>query len=85
MNDWLYAFTGYFCKKIQFMALLIKNIKQLVQVEQHPVNLVSGKDMATVHTIEDAFLFVEDGKIAAFGKMNRLSDSNYFWDGKRLI
>ena len=66
------------------MALLIKNIKQLVQVEQDPVNLVSGKDMATVHNIEDAFLFVEDGKIAAFGKMNRLSDSNYFWDGKEV-
>jgi len=64
------------------MALLIKNIKQLVQVEQHPVKLVSGKDMATVQTIEDAFLFVEEGKIAAFGTMNRLSDSNYFWEGK---
>ena len=66
------------------MALLIKNIKKLVQVEQSPVKLVSGKDMATVQTIEDAFLFVEDGKIAAFGEMNRLSDSNYFWDGKEV-
>ena len=64
------------------MAILIKNIKKLVQVEEEPVKWVAGKDMATVKSIDDAFLFIEDGKIVSFGKMGELSESEYFWDGK---
>ncbi len=64
------------------MALLIENIKKLVQVEENPVKLVKGTDMAKVETIDNAFLFIEDGNIAAFGKMENLSDNSHFWDGK---
>lgn len=50
--------------------LLIRNIKQLVQVEDEVSEKpVSGGAMSEVPIIEDAFLLVENDKIAAFGKM----------------
>ncbi len=66
------------------MALLIENIKKLVQVEDNPVTMVKGSDMSKITSIDDAFLFIEEGKIAAFGKMENLSDSQYFWNGKEF-
>ncbi|MBL4706020.1 MAG: imidazolonepropionase, partial [Flavobacteriales bacterium] len=51
------------------MKLFIKNIKELIQVETHPVKLKSGEEMNQLDTIENAFLAIEDGKIIAFGKM----------------
>jgi imidazolonepropionase len=66
------------------MALLIENIKKLVQVEDNPVTMVKGSDMSKITSVDDAFLFIEEGKIAAFGKMENLSDSQYFWDGKEF-
>ncbi len=67
------------------MALLIKNIKKLVQVETSGTKkFVAGKDMASVESVKNAFLFMEDGKIAAFGKMDKLSESSYFWENKEV-
>ena len=51
------------------MKLFIKNIKELVQVEETPQIKVVGKDMGTLNTIENAYLAIEDGKIVHFGKM----------------
>lgn len=51
------------------MKILIKNIKQLVQVEETPQIKVSGKDMKNLPFIEDAWLALEDDKIVGFGKM----------------
>ncbi len=63
------------------MALLIKNIKRLVQVETLKLkNRAAGKEMAKVEAVEDAFLFIENGKIAAFGAMNQFSDKSYMWE-----
>lgn len=47
--------------------LLVENIKSLIQVEDHPVTWVAGKEMSTLKTIDDAFLFVDHGKIVDFG------------------
>ena len=70
------------------MQTLIKNIKELVQVEPlsrkatvplgqggnyQPKLRAQGKEMAQMETIKDAYLLVEDGKIKAFGPMNELS------------
>ncbi len=52
--------------------LLIKNIKQLLQVEETPRTRVAGKEMASLNVIEDAFLFIKDGRIADFGAMEQL-------------
>ncbi|APY11338.1 imidazolonepropionase [Seonamhaeicola sp. S2-3] len=52
------------------MAILFKNIKELLQVRNEPVQFVSGKEMAILPTIKNAFLLVENGLIADFGSMN---------------
>ncbi len=54
------------------MAILIENIKELIQVEVAPRLLVKGKDMAKLQTIKNAFLFMENGIISAFGKMTEI-------------
>ncbi len=52
------------------MKILIKNIKQLVQVEETPRLKVAGKDMNHLACIADAWLAIEDDKIVGFGKMD---------------
>lgn len=51
------------------MKILIKNIKQLVQVEESPQLKVLGKDMKNLSCINDAWLALENDKIVGFGKM----------------
>jgi len=51
------------------MITLIKNIKKLVQVEDKPVNMVCGLEMAKLNCIENAFVLIENDKIAKFGAM----------------
>ncbi|MDR1113197.1 MAG: imidazolonepropionase [Bacteroidales bacterium] len=55
------------------MAILIKNIKQLVQIEEEPAVWRAGKDMRTLHTIQDAFLLTEGDTIKTFGAMSTFS------------
>lgn len=52
------------------MKILIKNIKQLVQVEENPLLKIVGKEMKNLPCINDAWLAMEDDKIAGFGKMD---------------
>ena len=56
------------------MAVLVKNIKKLVQVESEPVAFRAGADMQTVNTIENAYLLTVGDKIAAFGEMKDFSE-----------
>lgn len=56
------------------MKTLIKNIKQLVQVESQPRKWVAGADMAHLQTIDDAYLLVNEDRIEAFGKMSEIKD-----------
>ena len=49
--------------------LLIKNIKSLVQVRETNINKVCGKDMSVLPCIENAWLAIDNGLIADFGKM----------------
>ncbi len=57
------------------MKILIKNIKQLLQVESEMRDMVKGADMASLPSIEDAFVFIEDGLIKSFGRMANLRDN----------
>jgi len=52
------------------LKILIKNIKELVQVDDGTRIKVAGKDMAELPTIKDAWLAVEDGKISDYGSMS---------------
>ncbi len=54
------------------MSILIKNIKELIQVEHKPKKWASGKDMASLNTIKDSFLILKGDKIHDFGKMKDL-------------
>ena len=62
------------------MRTLIKNIKELVQVERQPRLRVCGKDMAQMETIKNAYLIIEDDKFAAFGPMSELKELFSFGD-----
>lgn len=70
------------------MKLLIKNIRTLVQVEPEDVSpqarFVAGSDMKKLPCLHDAWLAVEDGRIAAYGTMHDwpgISD----WSGLEII
>ncbi len=51
------------------MKILIKNIKQLVQVEESPKLKVAGNEMKNLPCLDDAWLAIENDKIVGFGKM----------------
>ncbi len=49
--------------------VLIKNIQQLLQVRDTETPLVQGHEMKNLPGISNAFLAIEDGKIAGYGSM----------------
>ena len=57
------------------MRLLIKNISCLVQTEDVPRHMVSGKEMSEIQVINNAWLLIEDELIKDFGKMKSLDSS----------
>jgi imidazolonepropionase len=57
------------------MKFLIKNIKELVQVDDGKRKKVSGKEMSSLKVIQNAYLYIEDGLIREFGEMDFISDS----------
>lgn len=66
------------------MKTLILNIKQLVQTELSPRKWVAGKDMARLGILENAYLLVEEDKIAGFGKMEDL-DREAVYAGRDIV
>jgi len=52
-------------------SLLIRHIKTLVQAETQPRSVVKGADMAVLPEVHDAFLLIENERIAAFGPMSQ--------------
>ncbi len=58
------------------MTTLITNIKELLQVEEQPKEMVCGKDMKVLPTIKNAFLFIENDCIKDFGSMDNLPTLN---------
>lgn len=57
------------------MKLLFKNIKELIQVRKEPVSFVAGQEMKELPTIKNAYLLVEDDRIADFGAMDNCPDT----------
>jgi imidazolonepropionase len=55
------------------MAILVKNIKQLVQAEPKAVKFRAGKEMQHLPIIDNAYLLTEGDKIKDFGPMSELS------------
>jgi imidazolonepropionase len=48
--------------------LVLKNIGSLLLAEQEPKIWVAGKDMALVNSLSDAWLVIENSKIACYGE-----------------
>ncbi|MBT3207875.1 MAG: imidazolonepropionase [Bacteroidetes bacterium] len=59
------------------MSILIINIKELINTEKQSRLKVCGKDMANLSTIKNAYLLIENEKIADFGSMEEI-DINQF-------
>lgn len=51
------------------MKTLITNIKELLQIRDHEIRWVKGKDMSILPKIENAFLVIEKDRIVDFGEM----------------
>jgi len=54
------------------MHLLIKNIKGLIAAEEPLKYKISGKDMALLNIISDAYVYIKDGLISDIGKMSQM-------------
>ncbi|MDB4533315.1 imidazolonepropionase [Vicingaceae bacterium] len=63
--------------------ILIKNIKELVQVETELKTTVAGAEMKNLPTIKDAWLAIEDDLIVGFGKMEDLEITD--WVGLEIL
>ena len=58
------------------MSLLIKNIKKLIQCRTEDESYVSGKDMSSLPSLDNAFLYIKNDKIIDFGEMQDCLYSN---------
>ncbi len=67
------------------MSIIIKNIKELIQVEYQPRDKVSGVEMAELLTVRDAYVLIKNGLISDFGNMNTLDESVYGTENDELM
>ncbi len=51
------------------MSILIRNIKELLQVRESNIALVKGGDMKILPTLRNAFLYIENDTIVNYGQM----------------
>ncbi len=56
------------------MKTLIKNIKELIGIQEEGKLLLKGKEMAQLNTIQDAWLLIDGEKIKDFGSMQDLNE-----------
>lgn len=56
------------------MTTLIVNIKELLQVRNESISKVSGKKMAILPTIKNAYLKIKDDIIIDYGEMDKLAN-----------
>lgn len=62
------------------MKTLIKNIKELVQIENNPRLKVCGDDMAKMDSIKNAYLIINDDLIEDFGEMANIKGDESSFD-----
>jgi len=55
---------------------IITNIKQLVNVREN-THLLRGAELAELPVIENAYVIIEDGIIAAYGEMSQIQNSKF--------
>jgi imidazolonepropionase len=60
------------------MKILIINIKELLQVRENDIIKVSGVEMKELPTIKNAYLLIEDDRIADYGEMSNCPSLNSY-------
>ncbi len=58
------------------MAVFIKNIKSLLQVDRREKQYIAGAEMQELPSIDDAWLLIADDKIHSYGKMENVPEIN---------
>ncbi|MCF6181054.1 imidazolonepropionase [Lutibacter sp.] len=58
------------------MKVLFTNIKELIQVEDFPKQMIIGKQMKVLPTIKNAYLLIENNIIKDFGEMAKIPKLN---------
>ncbi|MCX7549778.1 imidazolonepropionase [Xanthomarina sp. F2636L] len=58
------------------MSILIKNIKELLQVRDTNISVVKGKDMKILPSIKNAYLLIDHDTIVDYGSMDTIQDLN---------
>ncbi|TDU39926.1 imidazolonepropionase [Gelidibacter sediminis] len=56
------------------MSILIKNIKELLQVRDTNITIVKGEDMKTLPILKNAYLIIENDTIVEFGPMSEFAE-----------
>jgi imidazolonepropionase len=56
------------------LSLLIKNIKELLQVRESHISVVKGKDMRVLPSIKNAYLLIEHDTIVDYGSMDDIQN-----------
>jgi len=59
------------------MKIIIKNIRELVQVDDGKKLKVAGKEMSSLKVLSNAYLYLEDGRIKDLGPMDLMPDDLY--------
>lgn len=59
------------------MRTIIKNIGQIVGIDESGRERIMGSEMKKLETIENAYVVMEDGLIADYGKMDELPEGRY--------
>lgn len=67
---------GAIFTKSLIMPILIKNIKELLQVRETNVSKLSGNEMATLPSLKNAWLLLDEGIIKGFGTMDECPDED---------
>lgn len=65
------------------MNLLFTNIKRLAGVRPASVKILKGNELAELPSLDNAWLHVQDGMIAAYGQLN--DDSHFHIEGTQKI
>lgn len=60
------------------MRRLISNIKEIIGIQPEGTLRLQGKEMGTMHTLKDAWLIVDNGKIEAFGSNDTFPANEHF-------
>ena len=56
------------------MSILIKNIKELLQVRESHISIIKGKDMKVLPSIKNAYLLIDHDTIVDYGSMDDIQN-----------